>query len=109
MRTSENTPSTHSGEQGKKKDRSPTLWGLRPRYRTPSLVGASCSATLAYRVDHAAVCGDRGLLGQRRIELAPASRLEVVAAVVVEVHPVLDYGELAEVPRHLARYREVPV
>ena len=67
---------------GKKEGRSPALWGLRPRYRTPSSVGASCSATLAYRVDHAAVCGD-GVLGQRRIELAPASGLEVVAAVVV--------------------------
>src|SRR5215217_9536200 len=72
----------------------------------PLIGGASCSATLAYRVDHAAVCGDGGLLGQRRIELALASRLEVVAAVVVEVHSVLDYGELAEVLEQQVEHRE---
>lgn len=60
-------------------------------------------------VDHDAVGREGGLLGQRRVELARAGRLEVVDAVVVEVHAVLDHGELAEVPRHLGRDGAVPL
>src|SRR5215203_1509521 len=93
------------GASDTKQNRSPALWGLRPRYRSSS-VGASCSVTLAYPVDHSAGCGDGGLLGQRRVELAPACRLEVVAAVMIEVHAVLDYGEVAEVPSHLGAHPE---
>src|SRR5918998_512915 len=93
-----------------KKGRSPALRGPRPGYRSPSSEGAPYIVTLStYRVDHAAVGRDGGLLGQRRVELASSGRLEVVDAVAVEVHAVLDYGEVAEVVGHLRRYFERPL
>src|SRR5215213_10241812 len=46
--------------KGTKKDRSPHALGTPASVSHPLIGGASCSATLAYRVDHAAVCGDRG-------------------------------------------------
>src|SRR5215212_6991754 len=54
--------------------------------------------------------GRRGrLLGQRRIQLALACRLEIVATGVVEVHPVLDNDLLAEVLRHVRGHRDGPL
>ena len=58
-----------------------------------------------YRVDHPACGRDGRFLRQRRIKLAPTGRLEVVAAVVVEVHPVLHYGLLAQVAVNVSRHR----
>src|SRR5215211_9198779 len=79
-----------------------------PYFRTPASLphplargkqGLTPSAVkrLLLRVDHPAGSRDGRFLGQRRIQLALACSLEVVAAIVVEVHPVLDYGLLAEV------------
>src|SRR5215204_1459533 len=65
---------------------------------TPSAV-----KRLLLRVDHPAGSRDGRFLGQRRIQLALACRLEVVAAIVVQVNPVLHDGLLAQVLRHIVR------
>src|SRR5215218_6421364 len=95
--------------KGKKKgrdpySRTPASFCPTPRSSKGGLTASAIKGVLLLRVDHPAGCRDGRLLRQRRIQLALASRLEVVAAVVVEIHPVLHYDLLAEVLRHIGRY-----
>src|SRR5919107_3446845 len=94
-------------------ERPESPWLRTPASHTRSLTreGAleHCESVTSPQVYNPAV-GRRGrLLGQRRIQLALACSLEVVATVVVEVHPVLDNGLLAEVLRHIGGHRDGPL
>ncbi len=70
---------------------------------------------VSYQVDNPTVSRDGRFLGQRGVELARSRSLEVVDPIVVEVHAVLDDGEVAKVLTHLAarvdfaRVAEVPI
>src|SRR5215212_10951706 len=99
--------------KGKKKGRDPYNRTPASLYPTPSLWQRGTYnwhyKRVLLRVDHTAGGREGRFLGQRRIQLALACSLEVVAAVVVEVHPVLDDDLLAEVVRHIGGHREGPL
>src|SRR5215212_3635769 len=82
------------------KGRNPAKLGSRPGSRSAS------TQLVANRLYRAAVGRDRRLLGQRGVQVARSRCFFVVLAVAVEVHTVLNYGELPKPLGHGARHTE---